>query len=122
MPITIRFAAIALAVMFIGLSLLGVFGAWFVDRKTTDVALKGFGLIETGVQVVDAGVGRVNDLIATSKMEVRQASETIAAVGAHPRLARALLDGAAVIGPRRAAEIVALLDDERALSDDVVAA
>ena len=85
MPIlekTIRFAAIALAVLFIGLSLVGIFGAWFVDRKATDVALKGFGLIEIGVGVVDAGVGRVNDLIATSRTEVRQASETITAAGA----------------------------------------
>ena len=85
MPIiekTIRFAAIALAVLFIGLSLFGVFGAWFVDRKATDVALKGFGLIEIGVGVVDAGVGRVHDLIAASRTEVRQASETITAAGA----------------------------------------
>src|SRR5512140_4037310 len=85
MPIlekTIRIAAIALAVLFIGLSLFGIFGAWFVDRKATDVALKGFGLIEIGVGVVDAGVGRVNDLIAASRTEVRQASETITAAGA----------------------------------------
>ena len=85
MPIiekTIRFAAIALAVLFIGLSLLGIFGAWFVDRKATDVALKGFGLIEIGVGVIDAGVSRVDDLIATSRTEVRQASETITTAGA----------------------------------------
>ena len=85
MPIlekTTRFAAIALAVLFIGLSLFGIFGAWFVDRKATDVALKAFGFIETGVGVVDAGVGRVDDLIATSRTEVRQAAETITAVGA----------------------------------------
>jgi hypothetical protein len=85
MPIlekTIRIAAIALAVVFIGLGLLGIFGAWFVDRKATDVALKGFGLIEVGIGVVDAGVSRVDDLIATSRTEVRQASETITAAGA----------------------------------------
>jgi hypothetical protein len=85
MPIlekTLRFAAIALAVLFIGLSLLGIFGAWFVDRKATDVALKGFGLIEVGIGVVDAGVSRVDDLIATSRTEVRQASETITTAGA----------------------------------------
>ncbi len=85
MPIlekTIRLVAVALAVLFIGLSLGGIFGAWFVDRKATDVALKGFGLIETGVGVIDAGVGRVDDLIATSRTEVRQASETITAAGA----------------------------------------
>src|SRR6478735_6764964 len=79
---TIRIAAIALAVLFIGLSLFGIFGVWFVDRKATDVALKGFGLIEVGIGVVDAGVGRVDDLIATSRTEVRQASETITAAGA----------------------------------------
>ena len=85
MPIlekTIRFAAIALAVLFIGLSLFGIFGAWFVDRRATDVALKVFGFIDTGVAVVDAGVGRVDDLIETSRTEVRQAAETITAVGA----------------------------------------
>ena len=85
MPIlekTIRFAAIALAALSIGLSLCGIFGVWFVERKATNVALKGFGLIETGVGVVDAGVERVDDLIATSRTEVRRASETITAVGA----------------------------------------
>ena len=84
MPIlekTTRFAAIALAVLFIGLSLVGVFGAWLVSRKATDVALKGFGVIEIGVGVVDGGVGRVDDLIATSRTEVRQAAETISTVG-----------------------------------------
>ena len=81
----IRIAAIALAVLFIGLSLVGIFGAWFVDRKATDIALKAFGFIEVGIGVVDAGVSRVNDLIATSRTEVRQASETITAAGAQAR-------------------------------------
>jgi ATP-dependent helicase HrpB len=44
----------------------------------------------------------------------------LADAGLHPRLARALLDGAALVGARRAAEIVALLDDDRAPSDDLV--
>jgi hypothetical protein len=79
---TTRFAAIALAMLFIGLSLVGIFSAWFVSRKASDVALKGFGVIEIGVGVVDAGVGRVDDLIATSRTEVRQAAETINTVGA----------------------------------------
>ena len=94
MPIlekTIRLAAIALAVLFIGLSLLGIFGAWFVDRKATDVALKGFGLIEVGIGVIDAGVSRVDDLIATSRTEVRQASETITAAGAQAQANRPVL-------------------------------
>jgi ATP-dependent helicase HrpB len=36
----------------------------------------------------------------------------MAAVGLHPRLARALLDGTTAVGARSAAEVVALLDDD----------
>ncbi|MFI6170415.1 ATP-dependent helicase HrpB [Nocardia sp. NPDC051052] len=36
----------------------------------------------------------------------------IARIGLHPRLARALLDGAAVVGARAAAEVVTVLDDD----------
>ncbi|MGY1664126.1 ATP-dependent helicase HrpB [Geodermatophilus sp. SYSU D00705] len=47
---------------------------------------------------------------------------SLTAVGAHPRLARALLDGARLVGSRRAAEVVALLSaDLPAGSDDLVA-
>ena len=47
----------------------------------------------------------------------------IAAVATDPRLARALLDGAALVGARRAAEVVALLsEDVRAPGGDLVAA
>ncbi|MEV4661817.1 ATP-dependent helicase HrpB [Micromonospora echinofusca] len=48
----------------------------------------------------------------------------IAAVGAHPRLARALLDGAARVGADRAAEIVAVLAEDAAAGpgDDLTAA
>ncbi|MFJ8676663.1 ATP-dependent helicase HrpB [Streptomyces sp. NPDC093589] len=45
-------------------------------------------------------------------------------LGLHPRLARALLDGARQVGVRRAAEVVALLSEEppRAYGDDLAAA
>jgi ATP-dependent helicase HrpB len=47
---------------------------------------------------------------------------SLTAVGAHPRLARALLDGAPLVGRRRAAEVVALLSaDVPSHSDDLVA-
>jgi ATP-dependent helicase HrpB len=47
----------------------------------------------------------------------------VAAIPADPRLGRALLDGAALVGARRAAEVVALLsDDVRAPGGDLVAA
>jgi hypothetical protein len=78
---TFRWGAIALAGLFIVLSLGGVFGAWLVNRKATEVVLKMFGVIEMGVGVADSGVGRVEELIAASRTEVRQAGETIAAVG-----------------------------------------
>ncbi len=47
----------------------------------------------------------------------------MAAVGTHPRLAHALLDGAPLVGERRAAEIVAMLSDESlpGRSDDLCA-
>ena len=47
----------------------------------------------------------------------------IARTGLHPRLARALLDGAPLVGERRAAELVALLSEEppRALGEDLTA-
>ncbi len=79
---TFRSAAITVAMLFIGLSLFGILGAWWVERRAAEIALKGFGLVETAVGVVDAGVARVDGLIATSRTEVRQASETITAIGA----------------------------------------
>ncbi|MFF4296796.1 ATP-dependent RNA helicase [Streptomyces vinaceus] len=50
--------------------------------------------------------------------------QRMARLGLHPRLARALLDGSAELGPRRAAEIVALLSEEppREYGDDLAAA
>ncbi|HEU4348581.1 MAG TPA: ATP-dependent helicase C-terminal domain-containing protein, partial [Actinoplanes sp.] len=46
----------------------------------------------------------------------------LAGVGVHPRLARAMLDGTGIVGTDRAAEIVALLDDDQTTGDDLVAA
>ena len=47
----------------------------------------------------------------------------LARTALHPRLARALLDGAPLVGDRRAAELVALLSEQppRALGDDMAA-
>ncbi|WP_405688725.1 ATP-dependent helicase HrpB [Streptomyces sp. NBC_00057] len=66
----------------------------------------------TAVGAVDAD-GRVTD------RGVRMSR-----LGLHPRLARALLDGAAEVGGRRAAEVVALLSEEppRGYGDDLAAA
>ena len=54
---------------------------------------------------------------------VTRRGRSLTAVGAHPRLARALLDGAPLVGRRRAAEMVSLLSaDVPTRSDDLVAA
>ncbi|SFB61649.1 ATP-dependent helicase HrpB [Amycolatopsis marina] len=49
--------------------------------------------------------------------EVTERGRRMAALGLHPRLARALLDGAASTGARHAAEVVALLDAGATLTD-----
>lgn len=65
-----------------------------------------------------ADLGAVDDAGA-----VTERGRAIARVPTDPRLARALLDGAPVVGPRRAAEVVALLaEDVRAPGGDLVAA
>ncbi|MBP3080372.1 ATP-dependent helicase [Streptomyces sp. 604F] len=60
----------------------------------------------------------------TDQGAVTARGERFAGVGVHPRLARALLDGAPEVGGARAAELVALLSEEppRAYGDDLAAA
>lgn len=55
---------------------------------------------------------------------VTERGSRMARLGLHPRLARALLDGAAQVGARRAAEVVALLSEEppREYGDDLAEA
>lgn len=66
--------------------------------------LAAIGAVDTAGRVTDRGV-------------------RMSRLGLHPRLARALLDGAREVGARRAAEVVALLSEEppRAYGDDLAA-
>ena len=65
----------------------------------------------------------LHDLGATGPDgRITERGRALADVGLHPRLARALLDGAAKVGTRRTAELVALLDEDRSAGDDLVAA
>ncbi|MEU7069126.1 ATP-dependent helicase HrpB [Streptomyces narbonensis] len=66
-----------------------------------------------------AAVGAVDEEGRATERGVR-----LARLGLHPRLGRALLDGAAEVGVRRAAEVVALLNEEppREYGDDLTAA
>jgi ATP-dependent helicase HrpB len=63
------------------------------------------GPLQAGQQVLRA-------LGALAAAGVTDRGRQLAALGLHPRLARALLDGAALLGPRAAAEVVALIDDD----------
>jgi ATP-dependent helicase HrpB len=63
------------------------------------------GPLRAGQRVLHA-LGAVDDGTVTER------GRRMAALGLHPRLARALLDGAAEVGARVAAEVVALLDDD----------
>lgn len=63
------------------------------------------GPLQAGRAVLRA-LGAVNDAGITVR------GTRMSMLGLHPRLARALLDGAAEVGARPAAEVVALLDDE----------
>ena len=63
------------------------------------------GPLQAGQQVLRA-LGALDDGGVTDRG--RRLSE----LGLHPRLARALLDGAALVGARAAAEVVALIDDD----------
>nr|WP_244409048.1 ATP-dependent helicase HrpB [Stackebrandtia nassauensis] len=53
---------------------------------------------------------------------ITQRGEALAAIGTHPRLARALLDGADSIGARQSCEVVALLSADTSPSTDDLAA
>lgn len=68
-------------------------------------ALEAIGAVDGGGRVTERGV-------------------RMSRLGLHPRLARALLDGAREVGARRAAEVVALLSEEppREYGDDLAAA
>ena len=59
-------------------------------------------------------------LAGPATLSITDRGRRIAALGLHPRLARALLDGSELVGRRTAAEVVALMDDDTSTdSDDV---
>ncbi|MGW0734652.1 ATP-dependent helicase HrpB [Streptomyces sp. NPDC002851] len=69
-------------------------------------------------------IGALEPGTGPGRGRVTERGARMARLGLHPRLARALLDGAAEVGARRAAEVVALLSEEppREYGDDLTAA
>ncbi|GAB2960599.1 ATP-dependent helicase HrpB [Amycolatopsis acidiphila] len=66
---------------------------------------------------LDAGQELLRTLGALENGKITARGRKMADLGLHPRLARALLDGAAQVGPRPAAEVVAMLDAGGTLTD-----
>ncbi|CAL9625136.1 ATP-dependent RNA helicase HrpB [Actinosynnema sp. ALI-1.44] len=62
---------------------------------------------------LDAGRAVLRALGALDHDRITERGRRMADLGLHPRLARALLDGAALVGARTAAEVVAVLDNDR---------
>ncbi|UOX86046.1 ATP-dependent helicase HrpB [Amycolatopsis sp. FBCC-B4732] len=70
-----------------------------------------------GEGALAAGRALLATLGATADGVVTPRGRRMAELGLHPRLARALLDGASAVGARNAAEVVALLDSGGTLTD-----
>ena len=78
-----RALIILIAVLVIVLSAAGIYGAWYANRTLTDVTLKVFTVVDTGVTIAQTGVTRVDSLVQDGRTEVQQAEQTIENVGAN---------------------------------------
>ncbi|PJJ01324.1 ATP-dependent helicase HrpB [Streptomyces sp. 2333.5] len=91
-----------------------------------DPAARGLALLDAPPAGALAAAREVLTAVGAVDAEGRATDRGVrmARLGLHPRLARALLDGAPEVGLRRAAEVVALLSEEppRAYGDDLAAA
>jgi gas vesicle protein len=75
-----RLLVLIVAVLVILLSLSGIVGAWWVNSVASNVTLKVFSVVQSGVEVVNTAVGRVDTLIQTARTEVQQAGETVTTI------------------------------------------
>ncbi len=76
-----RSLLIALSVLVILLSIAGMFGAWYADKEATNITLKLFSVVETGVSVVDSGVSQALDRVSESRNEITQLKTDIETLG-----------------------------------------
>lgn len=78
-----HFLLIIIAIVVIVFSAAGIYGTWWLHNTVTDVTLRVFSAINTGVAVVDNGVAMVGGLVQDGRTEVQQAEQTITTVGAN---------------------------------------
>ena len=86
-----RILILIVAVLVILLSLGGILGAWWFSSTVSDVTLKISSVIQTGVQVVDSAVGRVDTFIQTARSEVQQAGDMVTTVASNLQENRPIL-------------------------------
>lgn len=75
-----RILVLIVALLVIVLSLLGMLGAWGINSVASNITLKVFSVVQSGVAVVNTAVGRVDTLVQTARTEVQQAGETVTTV------------------------------------------
>src|SRR5512136_524713 len=78
-----RLLVLIVAVLVIVLSLAGIVGAWWVNSVASDITLKVFSVVQSGVEVVNTAAGRVDTLIQTARTEVQQAGTTVTTVASN---------------------------------------
>lgn len=78
-----HFLLLVIAVLVIVLCAAGIYGTWYANRTITDVTLKVFSTVDTGVAVVENGVSQVDEMVQNGRTEVQQAETTITGVGAN---------------------------------------
>ena len=72
-----RILILVMAVLVIVLSVGGIVGAWGISSAVSNVTLKMFSVVQTGAEVVDTAVGRMDTLVQTARSEVQQAGEMV---------------------------------------------
>jgi len=76
-----RSLLILIAALFILLSIAGIGGSWYVNRMATEVTLKAFSVVETGVSVANMGVDQALGKVKDSRSEIMQTQEDITTLG-----------------------------------------
>ena len=76
-----RVLAIIIASLVIVLSVAGIVGSWWANMVLSDVTNKVTSLINSGATIAGTGVNRADQLVTDGRAEVKNASDTVTAVG-----------------------------------------
>ena len=76
-----RVLAIIIASLVIVLSVAGIIGSWWANMVLTDVTNKVTSLVNSGATIAGTGVNRADQLVTDGRAEVKNASDTVTAVG-----------------------------------------